>query len=424
MAWMVALSALICAAENESTKEQAANLDRADQLISILSGEYVVDPSTQDPHTREEMRNDHWTRITSATLELSKMGDPVVDKIVSTLRKYEYAGSKGDPRVVLMKIGTPKAQKALLDMALGRNGFERSSDAARYYAEMMQEKGDKSACKALLKSDSIGVRSAGLYGISGIALDAGLFEEVRKCLRIESLRRPALSVIKNDPSPNLAEEKVQAMVELLQGVKDLPEASLKKWGFERGNRGNVADSHYSRYVSVLWQITASDAALQKQMASAPEGIVRHCLALALAWRDHIEAVRESLQSFLKDSNCRTMSNLRGQCLQAFLAYGQPEDIAFLRELAAADPYNEEVYKGNYSGFLEKWGDEYINLTKEQKEQPEEYFYPKMEKLAGYQIKPAETIYPIRRAAQAAIKAIEDRAAGVKDAGRGALPPIR
>lgn len=227
MAWMIALSAMVCAAENQSTKEQAANLDRAEQLISILNGEYVVDPSIQDPHRRQEMYNDHWTRITSATLELSKMGDPVVDKIVNTLRKYEYGVSKGDPRIVLMKIGTPKAQKALLDMALGRNGFERSSDAAGYYAEMMQEKGDKSACKALLKSDSIGVRSAGLYGISGIALDADLFEEVKKCLKIQSLRQPALSVIKHDPSPDLAEEKVQAMVELLQGVKDLPEGSLK-----------------------------------------------------------------------------------------------------------------------------------------------------------------------------------------------------
>jgi hypothetical protein len=239
-----------------------------------------------------------------------------------------------------------------------------------------------------------------------------------------TLQARALYVIEHDPSPDLAEEKVQAVVELLQGVKDLPEGSLKKWGFERGNRGNVADSRYSRYVWVLWQITGSDASLRKQMTSAPEGIVRHCLALALAWRDHVEAVRESLQSFLKDTNYRAMTGLRRQCLDAFRTYGQPEDIAFLKELAASDPYNEEVYKGNYPGFLEKWGDEYINLTKEQREQPEEYFYPRMEKLAGYQIKPAETIYPIRRAAQWAIKAIEDRAAGVKGAGRAVLPPIR
>jgi len=424
---VIALFSSAYAADSPSSRKENLGQDRVEQLFAILNEELATttDPNA-DTSKYHERYVTHKNRITSATQELARMGDPVIDRIVGGMGRVGYGNFSYHAPEALKLIGSKKAQDALLDMALGRNAFEPSSNAAHTYMQMMRERKDYAACKVLLDCPDRGVQSEGLSGISGIALDAELFQKVRKYLThpYPALRNSALFVISDDPSPDLAEEKVQAMVELLHGVKDIPDANLKIWEFEHMNRGNVADSHYSRYVSVLWQITGSDAALRKQMAAAPEGIVRHCLALALAWRDHVEEVRATLQSFLKDSNYRTMSNLRQRCVDAFRTYGHPQDIPFLKELAASDPYCLDVYRGGVSGFLEKWGDEYINLTKDQRDNPKEWFYPEMGELMGFQPKPAETTYPIRLAAKLAIKAIEDRTAGIKDAGRGVLPPIR
>jgi len=423
---LIAASTVSYGADNSAPQDDKASQERIEHLFAILGEKMPTLRNPGIPSSKDETYMNYCNRVTSATQELARMGDPAVDRIIGRLRRAQSGNFRQGGLEALKLIGSKKAQDALLDMALGRNGFEPSSDAARTYGHMMWEGKDYAACKVLLSSSDVGVQSAGLSGMRRIALDLDLFEKVRKYLTHPdpALQDRALSVIADDPSPDLAEEKVQAVVELLRGVKDIPDGGLKKREQGHMGPGNGADSHYSRYVWYLWQITGSDAALRKQMASAPEGIVRHCLALALAWRDHVEEARESLQSFLKDSNYRTMSNLRQRCVDAFLTYGHPQDIPFLKELAASDPYSVDVYRGGVSGFLEKWGDEYINLTKDQRDNPKEWFYPEMGELMGFQPKPAETTYPIRLAAKLAIKAIEDRAAGIKDAGRGVLPPIR
>lgn len=414
LACVIALAATSYAVDSPVPLEVRPNQDRVGQLFAIL-GETL--PAITDPNADRSKDHEiymaHRNRITSATQELARMGDPAVDRIIDELRRATDVSYVSGCEALRL-IGSEKSQNALLDMALGRNGFEPDSNAARIYVEMMEERKDKAACKVLLTSTDRDVLFEALRGIWGVELDADSFEKVRKCLKYQGgtmasiLRERSIGVIAADPSSNLVEEKVQALVESLATVKDVPEGQYKKPNFEGEGIGNLADNLYHVHVSALAGMKGVDSALRSRIAAAPEGIGRNCLMIALAKRGDMAGTRESLKAFLKDPEYRTMSMLKRDCLDCFLRHGEERDVAFLTELSTSDPYQVEEFN-HFPGSYEKWGDEYMNLTKDQEEEPEIRFAPKVTMLVwGEKTKPRKTTHPIRMAAQSAIKAIGAR----------------
>ncbi len=313
-------------------------------------------------------------------------------------------------------MNTPRADDALLDMALGRNAFKQfgfEALAAVTYVDMMVDRRDRKACRVFLVNDQGLNYGYALRAIEGIELDRELLTKVIELLGKRAHIEDAVQVLAADPSISFVEEKVQALVKSLEAIPGIP-GKLRFGGEMRPL--TEEDSLYCAHVRALGQLKGADEPLRQCLEKTTDTRVRHCLMIALTLRGDLASARESLQSFLKNPKYRTLVGMRSICVkECFSKYGEKQDLPFLKEFSETDLYNQERDTRFMSIYWHKWGDAYINLRQSDAQNPH-FQEIHREEIARLEPGVIKIIYPLREAAKRAIQAIETRvAADVKQA---------
>jgi HEAT repeat protein len=168
------------------------------------------------PPDRAEMNQ---AELHEAIRDLARMGDTVIDPMMNKVRQDNGVSFEHRIVRVLRAINTPKAQEALLDIALGRSGIKTtvSGWAALKYIETLQ---DKSGARKLLASERDDVLSHALVALVGTPVDAELLTRLKELLGAEShfLRFNAARVMAADPSEAYVREKTSAIIVLLSNI--------------------------------------------------------------------------------------------------------------------------------------------------------------------------------------------------------------
>lgn len=353
-------------------------------------------------------------RETSLTLALTAVGDPAIDPLVERIKIAKKSENQAFLRrvpFILSEIGSSKADNTLLDMALGRNTFKNfgvDEAASVRYVNMMVDRRDRKACRVFLVNDQGLNYGYALHAIEGIELDRELLTKVIELLGKRAHIEDAVQVLAADPSISFVEEKVQALVKSIEAIPGIP-GKLPFGGEMRPL--TEEDSLYCAHVRALGQLKGADEPLRQCLEKTTDTRVRHCLMIALALRGDLASARESLQSFLKDPEYRTLVGMRSLCVkECFSKYGEKQDLPFLKEFSETDLYNQERDTRFASIYWHRWGNEYINLKEREARDP--YFIEThQENLAQAGADVVKIIYPIREAAKKAIEAIEAREKG-------------
>jgi hypothetical protein len=358
-------------------KEEPISPERLEYLLSILAKpEPNFAPEEMKDYKKvQQAYSIYREEQLNASRELSRMGDSVVEILVEQIKKGKDGDFRDRLETILSRINTQKAREMRKNLNRGR-----------------------------LDSKSGYVVNEGLIGIKDIELDADLLTKVTACLKNPYRMQDALDVLAADPSSNFPTEKVQAITESMLAQAGKPGMKFGYRNFEGAGIGSVADSIYRKHVWTLSRMKGVDEALRNEITTQPEGIVRDLLKIALALRGDMKSERESLKTFLKNPEYRTLANNRLFCVEAFNKFGDKSDLPFLKELADRSLLVEEY---DFFPKCEKWGEEYINRTKDQIEYEKDAFAPKQTMCPEKQI-PTKVTYPIREAAKKAIQAIEAR----------------
>lgn len=368
------------------TKGTPTPPERVEYLLSILA-KPEPKPTPEEEKDPVKVRRD-WSAYQEeqmrASGELVRMGDSVVDVLIKRIKTERESIFRDRIETVVNRMNTPHS----IDLRKNMN-------------------------RTRLASKSGYVVNEGLIGIKDIELDADLLTKVTACLKNPYRMQDALDVLAADPSSDFPTEKVQAITQSMLAQVGKPGMKFGYRNFEGAGIGSVADSIYRKHVWTLSRMKGVDGAILNEITTQPEGIVRDLLKIALALRGDLKSERESLKTFLKNPEYRTLANNRLFCVEAFNKFGDKTDLPFLKELANSDPYCVEEY--DFFPKCEKWGEEYINRTKDQIEYEKDAFAPKQTMCPEKQI-PSKVTYPIREAAKGAIRVIETRgAADVKQA---------
>ncbi|HPS02888.1 MAG TPA: hypothetical protein PLA90_15220 [Candidatus Sumerlaeota bacterium] len=363
------------------TKGTPTPPERVEYLLSILAKpEPNFTPEEMKDHKKvQQAYSIYREEQLNASRELSRMGDSVVEILVEQIKKGKDGDFRDRLETILSRINTQKAREVRKNLNRGR-----------------------------LDSKSGYVVNEGLIGIKDIELDADLLTKVTACLKNPYRMQDALDVLAADPSSDFSTEKVQAITQSMLAQVGKPGMKFGYRNFEGAGIGSVADSIYRKHVWTLSRMKSVDETIRNEIGVQPEGIVRDLLKIALALRGDMKSERESLKTFLKNPEYRTLANNRLFCVEAFNKFGDKTDLPFLKELANSDPYSVEEY--DFFPKCEKWGEEYINRTKDQIEYEKDAFAPKQTMCPEKQI-PTKVTYPIREAAKGAIRAIEARTGG-------------
>ncbi len=349
---------------------------------------------------------------TSLTQAIVSLGDPVIDPLIERTKRTLRSDQRRfivPATIILSEMNTPRADNTLLDLAWGRNTFSKSepeSLATIKYIDIMKKRGNKDACRIFLVNDQGKSYGYALSAIEGIELDRELFDKVCSFLTRDNFRNDALRVLAADPSTNLTEEKVAAIYNSLVEIEKQPDRNRATRDNMLKGIFNTTDRYCVPHIDALVKIPGADSAIRTRIEQQPEGITRQCLRIALANRGDIPTTRESLSAFLKNPEYRACVVLRIRAVEGYSKGGETQDLPFLRELAATDPFKEEQDFAPDGPRWHKWGDEHINLYME----PAEYqiYYEAAKELIPP--KRFRTTYQIREAAKKAVEAIEARAA--------------
>jgi hypothetical protein len=343
------------APDSNSLEKQSEHEAEIVRLINIL------DMSSSEKKMKQ-------VELDEAIADIAAMGDQVIEPMMDKIRQDHGLSFQHRTVRVLKAIGTPKAQEALLDIALGRdpNKGTGSRWAAVNYIESLQ---DKSDARKLLVSKRPDILSSSLLAMKGVTIDDELLERLEELLESKSwfLRIDTAMVMGADPVKAYAREKVSAIIKSMGTIKELPEANQP---FPNPLAiGTIADHIRARFIDALGQMKGANSYL-RDITSKVKGEAQWCVLIARAKRGDT-SVKGELYNIIRNLNAGLM---RAWAAGAFQHIGTPEDLSFLQELTETDPLSVEVYK----------------------------------KLRRPNEKPTEMFYPVRFRAQLAIKSIEKK----------------
>jgi hypothetical protein len=263
---------------------------------------------------------------------------------LETLKKRVVSGSPEQRGFALKELGqrrTAGARKLLLQIALGEFGKRDVGPATTYFLQSLE---DKSEARALLRSDNDYIVGPALSAMRGIALDAGLWEEIWP--RMESsdlwLRFTCVGLLQDDPAGFDPVAKVSALLASLTSAVDLP-AAKERSGFD----GMVISGHtqLDDYFSALTRTLASakDVTVEVLRGQTPaeDGLAREAVIIARRRRGDREVASEIRQ--VMETGHVTMARLMAIEMRVprdgrFSAL-EPEEIEVLRRVASTDPYS-------------------------------------------------------------------------------------
>ncbi|NLT11513.1 MAG: hypothetical protein GXY06_03760 [Clostridiaceae bacterium] len=344
---------------------------------------------------------EEYDRTINEAIELLVLqGDAIVDVLMDELRSNRRdTYFHGRAIEILKRINTPKSNTALWDVAMGKTRvFPRH--AAYAYMDNLK---DKSQARVFLDSEDQDVVLRALRYLVGVNVDKELLEKCLPYLNATqydrktnySYRMWAASVLASDTGDALLPDKVNAFVNAIKTVKEMPGADVK---FQHDWLGTTADNTYSQLTKALMQISGIRALHVEYHLSDTDVYVRLCMEIVLAKLGD-GSVRGSIKRAI--ANPDTGIQMRVLALEAFEKIASEEDVAFLTELAENDTY-EVTMIGNI--LVEQQDSVMLHLPKgsEERMQVEEMLNTKEV------MRSMRTNYPVRDEARRVLFAREFR----------------
>jgi len=296
---------------SEPDRTQSANEAKIAQLIDILGM----------PPSEEETRK---PELDKAITDLFAIGDSVIKPMMDRIQQNDNALLQHHAVQVLKAIATPKAQQALLDIALKKD----SHWAAINYIETLNNKSD---ARKLLVSKNADILFSALHAMRGIELDKELLEKLQ--LLTQSLdakvRIQATGVMGADPAEKYTAEKVDVLIDSIKTAEKVKDSHKKLPNPQA--IGNVSDDVYFQIIDALTKAKGIDKHL-KYKTNSLDGKTKYCVIIAQANRGD-SSVKQDLYRIINDPNAGL---LKCGAVIAFNYIGNSDDLPFLHKIALTD----------------------------------------------------------------------------------------
>ncbi|MBM4035509.1 MAG: hypothetical protein FJ291_27520 [Planctomycetes bacterium] len=284
----------------------------------------------------------HWTvrvgmpEVQEAVGRLGEAKHAAVDRLVTEFNRAEQTFAFRHRAVLaLQAIASPKAQQALLDIALGKLPVD-TQPSLKAWASQAYLAGlkDKAEARKLLASDVDGVLNNALLALKGQAVDAELLARIRELLKSEvlAIRLAAAAVLRDDPGEGLAAAKVAAILDVIRNVPKRAEGDKVWWP---GNF-TLAEGEYHGYIQALAEMRGADTPLN-EITPKLSGPPRACAVLARAHRGD----RTARAGILRLAVDPEAGRMREWAVRALARIGEAGDRKLLETIAATDPLSRE-----------------------------------------------------------------------------------
>jgi hypothetical protein len=337
-----------CYVEYENLDIELATL-KSELLLSDPASSFDFNENLGLPHEEKRIRyavareeydrakNKHEDRIQGAICRLAGNGDTVLDLLLEEYKKDHSELSvtaktqyKRNIILTLGKINSKRSQEALFLIAQGKLDSIPSATAARTYIENLQNKSD-----AIELLENQYIRSAVLRSLRGSVLDQTLYKKCDALLSSDEyeLRIGAAYVLCSDNNANLAQEKIDSLVQSLATVKQIPHSNRK---FQQSGLGTKADNVYAELTRAMMNVVGLNSSHLRPHLNSLDGKARFCIEIVLAHLTDIP-IKEALKKDIQDVNSGTV--LRLLALEKFenIVSQTEEDKCFLTEISRHDP---------------------------------------------------------------------------------------
>jgi hypothetical protein len=181
------------------------------------------------------------------------------------------------------------------------------------------------------------------YRDEPIPLDRQAWEVVKGLLSAQNLdtRSAAATVTGRDSGNEVpAAEKAEALIAALSGIETLPEAQQPTaFGVHTFLRGARYEFVCLSIITALGDVRGLEAEFLRQQTEATTGVARDCVLLARGWRGDTLA-KEDLRRMARE---HPSAAFRWEAVGTFFKLGTTEDLPWLQDVAARDPF-----------YMEKW----------------------------------------------------------------------
>jgi hypothetical protein len=318
------------AADEASLPPDHAGEEEVTELARLLE---ILSMRWDEPRKRQ-------AELDQAIADLAALGDSAMEAIMEQYNRQEQTFAfRHRLAQVLGAMGTPRAQEVLRDIALGRSIETNRSQwnwAATTYIGTLR---DVRQAADLLDSQDRRVLGSALRALKGQEVDSSLLARLQELMRSEerSVRWAAASVMAADPGSAHAGEKVAAIADALADVKEVRETDQEY--ARMGVDYSLAEMTYGGYIRSLADMRGADDAL-RAVSSDVQGEALQAVTIARGLRGD-SSVKGSLTGILQDTDAGAM---RVWAAEAMGRVGTESDIPLLREVAGSDPLLRDRYQ--------------------------------------------------------------------------------
>jgi len=333
--------ARIADAVREQRSRLAASLDQTGvtSVESLVELEKLLDVLLLSPH---RMGADAKKKAEEAIARLVAMGDKAIPTLMARFnRPGQDSGFRHRAVKVLEAIGTPAAQKALLEIALAKEQEFLPSTKAWAASAFIATLDNKSEASRLLESDEELVHNAGLRAIAGQSLDAGLLRRVAQLLASDNdtlrgyaVRYNAANVMRKDPSTAFVQTKVDALINAIARAHTFPKAD----DTYQNTYFTYAEMELNTYIRALSEMAGAPAVMRYRRP-ALSGVPRDALTIATALQGDA-SVLSDVRAILSDP---AQGMMRLWAAGGIARIGTQQDIALLQTIAETDTVVRQYY---------------------------------------------------------------------------------
>ncbi|MHC4336143.1 MAG: hypothetical protein ACYSUP_05765, partial [Planctomycetota bacterium] len=315
----------LAASLNQTGVTSTEGLIELEKLLDVL----LLSPHRMDAEARK--------KADEAIARLVAMGDTVIPSLMARFnRPGQDSGFRHRAVKVLQAIGTPTAQKALLEIALAKDQELLPSLKEWAASAFIATLDNKSEAARLLESDEDHVHNAGLRAIAGQSLDAALLRRVAQLLGSDNhtVRGNATKVMSKDPSTAFVQTKVDALISAIARAQTFPKAD----DTYQNTYFTYAEMELDTYIRALSEM-AGALAVMRYRRPALSGVPHAALAIAGALQGDASALSD-LRAILSDP---TQGMMRLWAARSITKIGTEQDIALLQTIAETDTVVRQYY---------------------------------------------------------------------------------
>ncbi|HUT29239.1 MAG TPA: hypothetical protein VMX13_05545 [Sedimentisphaerales bacterium] len=314
----------------------AASLDQAGvtSVEGLVELEKLLDVLLLSPH---RMDAEAKKNAEEAIARLVAMGDTVIPTLMARFnRQGQDSGFRHRAVKVLQAIGTPAAQKALLEIALAKDQEFMPSMKEWAASAFIATLDNKSEAARLLESDEDHVHNAGLRAIAGQSLDAALLERVAKLLASDNhtVRGNAAKVMSKDPSTAFVQAKVDALISAIGRAHTFPKAD----DTYQNTYFTYAEMEVNTYIRALSEMAGAPGVMRYRRPTV-SGVQRDALTIAAGMLGDA-SVLSDVRAILSDPEKGMM---RLWAAGSIARIGTEQDIALLQTIAETDTVVRQYY---------------------------------------------------------------------------------